>query len=649
MAFLNYDSQPNFGQQWSPWRGLRRLPKYTAPRTQWTRDPVSGSLRGTPGKVTQRGQQIRSEIFGRGGPRLIGDTDYNPRLGTTGGIGYKDPYTPPLIEEDRQQKKRDGFGGGSFYDGPIKGERRRRERDKERGGGPGWREFDLLDPTHTTIIEGGRKTRGGGGGVAPPPGGRGALGGRALGGQVSGRGQQSGKSLADQVFGREQVGGMATGDPAGRQQQGGQATGSPVTDLSGYMSWLGNDDQATKILYEEFIRNGWELPDNWQDEYTRLFNQGATFFGRTQEDMGLNDADWAATLKNASNGVEYAESRNQDITDYIRTLLQQGKAEFESDQIDPTLTDPETDNIYELGDRDQSEGTGFPWAPNIQDPFSQNAPEWAQQWVDQMGTLMPQITDQYRVIANKGIYGEEGQEYISDPLRQATNRVMGSLEPFINETTQGIRQSEANQRRRAGQALQSSLGRLGAQRPGAAAQSIATNITAPSMVAESDRIFDARQGAKEFADSLMMNMGGFDTSLRERDMASKAGVGLPGMQSALAQQAGLLQQRPWDFSMENKFGWSPERSGEIQMRVQDFLMNKGYSMDWNMSQLGAQLGDWGGARSQQRQYEYQSLIMELKQKYDKEMIELMGPDWEEKLLGGIKDGAYIYATGGGGD
>lgn len=464
----------------------------------------------------------------------------------------------------------------------------------------------------------------------------------------TGRGEPAGMASGTADRGRP---GMATGD---RREASGQAAGwegpsNDVLDLikgvaeqreeeerqnrqyetrdsadysqwNQYMSWLGNTDQATQLLFDWFQANGVPLPQSpeFLAEYERIMDAGG-------------------------------EHRNQSLKDLVRGYMRQLKGEYNrQNQTDPTQTDPNTENIPGLEDRNMTPGTGFPWSPNLTDPGSQDAPAWVDAWQNQIADYMPQIADQYGAIANRGVYGEAGMETVRAPLQNATNKVLGSMEPWLNKTTAGIRQSEANQRRRALQATKAGMGRLGAQRPGAAAQSVATNITMPSMVAESDRIFGAHQDMKSLADRLVMGMGEFDTNLTRENMLSKAQIGLPGMAGTFGQMSSDLARRSWDKSMENKFGWSPERQGETQWRIMDYFRDKDFTINWNMGQQNALLNDWGQARSQQRQYEYASLLMELKQKYDKEMQELFGPDWFDKLMGGVGVGADAYGKTKGG-
>jgi hypothetical protein len=645
-GFAPQAHRANLANAWAPWFGGRELtaderrlvnpPAYTAPRDRispkqvpkqvwekppvnpntgrplqegraqgpargrWIDDPLGGTMDDPSGaherilgQVTPDMENVLEEQR-RLGYAPSGGADFNPQWGTVGGMGPTMGWNPPLEEEPPPEQPSVPRAPEDWdmppYEKPIGGGK---ERDWGRPGG-------------APVVPKGQPA----GMAAGEPSGRQREGGMAAGGQ--------------------QVGGQAAGCPA---PTGGMAAGAPVTDLDQFMTWMRRDSEmvdgfeGVDLLYKEFVRNGWELPDDWEVGYKEAMERGR----------------WHDT-----DGWHSPESRNQTVLDYVRDMLLQAKAGYLADQPDPTQTDPNTENIPGLEDRDMTEGTGFPWAPDLTDPGSQDTPAWVDTWQDLISEYMPQVADQYRAVANQGVYGPAGMQTIRAPLQNATNKVLGSMEPWLNETTAGIRQSEANQRRRALQATEAGMGKAGAQRPRAPADLIASNITMPSMVAESDRIFGAHQDMKSLSDRLIMGMGEFDTNLTRENMLSKSQVGLPGMAGTFGQMQDSLARRDWDKSMENKFGWSPERQGETQSRIMDYFRDKDFVINWNMGQQNAMLGDWGLSRSQQRQYQYTALLMELKHNYDKEMQELFGDDWFDKMMGAVGVGVKAYAASKGG-
>ncbi|MHC4800083.1 MAG: hypothetical protein ACYTF1_25880 [Planctomycetota bacterium] len=168
---------------------------------------------------------------------------------------------------------------------------------------------------------------------------------------------------------------------------------------------------------------------------------------------------------------------------------------------------------------------------------------------------------------------------------------MEKYKKLIPETLTTIRQHESFVMQQASRALAKSLGGQFASQPGLAAKLIGDQILAPSLARQAEATMDLKTQTTNKLAALDMAVG----DLIKENMQSKA-MGLAGVQDVM----GFLQQRTsdrwWDLTMENKFGWSPERTAAARYTAQAALQKMAQDHGITMAQLEAKLRDWMNKR-----------------------------------------------------
>jgi len=218
-------------------------------------------------------------------------------------------------------------------------------------------------------------------------------------------------------------------------------------------------------------------------------------------------------------------------------------------------------------------------------------PDWAMRDVEALKDLPYQLLDQYKRIANEGIYGIPGIHTI---IRTGIRPAMERYERLIPETLTSIRQAEGFLRDSAARALGKSLGGKFASQPGLAAKLIGDQVLAPSLARQAEMSMDLHTMVAGKLAALDLAVG----DLMKENMQSKM-MGLAGVQDVMGFLQGRVADRWWDTTMENKFGWSPERIATAKGQVQDRLMRLAHEMGIDMMELEYKFREW----LMSRQYE----------------------------------------------
>ena len=263
-------------------------------------------------------------------------------------------------------------------------------------------------------------------------------------------------------------------------------------------------------------------------------------------------------------------------------------------------------------------GGGGGWSGAGPDPYAQG--DYGAELAT-LGSVPQQILDQYGAVANLGVFGPAGMKRIRelgiDPAKERLETMPGDIMGLV-------RAAEAQGRTAAATAMGKRFGGRFAGQPGRAATAIMETIVGPSLAREARMAAGLTESQIEKLNTLDL----MSASLEERNQMSKAAIGLPGMQSALGQIDALLTRRYKDTSMENKFGWAPERRGAVE------------------SMLQKQRAAWGIEAQKQAAYwnaYYQAELMRLQKE-----LEGSGFGWDDLLDIGIDIASLIYGGGTGG-
>jgi len=177
--------------------------------------------------------------------------------------------------------------------------------------------------------------------------------------------------------------------------------------------------------------------------------------------------------------------------------------------------------------------------------------------LDILSKLPADLLGQYGRIADQGIYGLPGINTLIQtgiaPARARTERMTGDILGLV-------RAGEAQTRAGAARGLGRALGGRMAGQPGRVAEYIASTVIRPSL----DREAALAAGLKESEVDKLNQFDLMTSQLLKENMMSKAAIGLPGIQRTLGFIGDLTARRYKDTSLENKFGWAPERKGAVQ-------------------------------------------------------------------------------------
>ena len=176
----------------------------------------------------------------------------------------------------------------------------------------------------------------------------------------------------------------------------------------------------------------------------------------------------------------------------------------------------------------------------------------AQRDVAATAQLPYDLMGQYGRIADQGIYGPAGMNQIVQtgilPQMERTKRT-------TTEALAGVRAARQQTVAQGAQMLGKQLGGQFASQPGLAMKLMGDQIIAPSLAREMEMSIDLITNETNTLNALQGAIG----DLLKANQESKA-MGLAGVQDVM----GFLQKRSadrwWDLSMENKFGWAPERT-----------------------------------------------------------------------------------------
>ena len=157
-------------------------------------------------------------------------------------------------------------------------------------------------------------------------------------------------------------------------------------------------------------------------------------------------------------------------------------------------------------------------------------------------------------------------------------------------TTEALTQARAARQQTVSQGarmLGKQLGGQFASQPGLAMKLMGDQIIAPSLAREMEMSIDLKVNETNMLNALQGAIG----DLVKANQESKA-MGLAGVQDIM----GFLQKRSaerwWDLTMENKFGWSPERTQAAGLLASSWMAKLGYEYNMSAMSLNARLQDW---------------------------------------------------------
>ena len=234
------------------------------------------------------------------------------------------------------------------------------------------------------------------------------------------------------------------------------------------------------------------------------------------------------------------------------------------------------------------------FGPQVKTPEGGMAPQFPYQEVGPTSAAMRDVgataqlpydlMDQYRRVADQGIYGPAGMHQIvsrgiqpqQERTRAMTGEALGAARAARQQTVaQGARM------------LGKQLGGQFASQPGLAMKLMGDQIIAPSLAKEMEMAIGLKTN-----ETFMLNaLDGAIGDLLKANQESKM-MGLAGVQDIM----GFLQQRVanrwWDLSMENKFGWSPERTEAARTSAAEMLMALQQKYNLSNMKMQAYWQDW---------------------------------------------------------
>lgn len=232
----------------------------------------------------------------------------------------------------------------------------------------------------------------------------------------------------------------------------------------------------------------------------------------------------------------------------------------------------------------------------VPDTLNRPAPPYAEDMVLDIASTMPQLGNQYRNIANEGMYGAEGMQQILSPLERSRDMILQRLDPYTRmmlelydkqtqKAQEGVAVTGAGQRRRATQAMGDTMARIGVNQPGRAAQ-LQTDMMTPFYQDQADRAFDVDMGRLGQEQGLRAESEGTYRDIVGQRGAGRAGLiqenlqskmsGLQGLQGVEAMQGDLIGNQFW--GLQDPMG--------KQYSYQSGLMGLGHGFD--ISKMGYQ-------------------------------------------------------------
>ena len=194
------------------------------------------------------------------------------------------------------------------------------------------------------------------------------------------------------------------------------------------------------------------------------------------------------------------------------------------------------------------------------------------------------LMDQYRRVADQGIYGPAGMHQI------VSRGILPQMERTKRMTTEALTQARVARQRTVAQGarmLRKQLGGKFASQPGLAMKLMGDQIIAPSLAREMEMGIDLKVNETNMLNALDGAIG----DLLKADQESKM-MGLAGIQDVM----GFLQKRSadrwWDLSMENKFGWAPERTAAAGSYAAEAMARLMQEFALDRMQMDAQWRDW---------------------------------------------------------
>ena len=213
--------------------------------------------------------------------------------------------------------------------------------------------------------------------------------------------------------------------------------------------------------------------------------------------------------------------------------------------------------------------------------------------VGALAQLPYDLMDQYRRVANQGIYGPAGMNQI------VSRGIQPQMERTKRTTTEALTHARAARQQTVQQGARMLAEKLGgkfASQPGLAMKLMGDQIIAPTLAKEMEMSMSLKVNEMNTLNALDGAIGDLLKANQESKM-----MGLAGVQDVM----GFLQQRVanrwWDLSMENKFGWSPERTAAAGLTASQSLM--ALQQDYNLTnmQMDALWRDWMNEQQYQRE------------------------------------------------
>lgn len=230
----------------------------------------------------------------------------------------------------------------------------------------------------------------------------------------------------------------------------------------------------------------------------------------------------------------------------------------------------------------------------VEFPYTEVAPTPAAMRDVKALTQLPyDLMDQYKRVAEQGIYGPAGMHQI------VSRGILPSMERTKRMTTEALTQARAARQQTVAQGarmLGKQLGGKFASQPGLAMKLMGDQIIAPSLAKEMEMSIDLKVNETNTLNALQGAIG----DLLKANQESKA-MGLAGVQDVM----GFLQNRTgarwWDLTMENKFGWSPERTQAAALTAARYMARLNEEFQTGMVALQAHWQDWMNEQQYERE------------------------------------------------
>jgi len=355
-------------------------------------------------------------------------------------------------------------------------------------------------------------------------------------------------------------------------------------------------------LPEQFTSYYGDLPD-WQKWYKRRPIAGQ--MGLVDPKRGETPTQWSPGWGPGAIGMRAGQMRERGMENYLadqyswlfggRPLSEQEKA-----MMMPPITagrDPRFGTIGgmpSVGQGPQAAGAGaagyrpikgFETAFGETIPYQEVGPTpAAMKDVGALAQLPYDLMDQYRRIADQGIYGPAGMHQI------VSRGIPPQMERTKRTTTEALTHARAARQQTVAQGarmLGKQLGGKFASQPGLAMKLMGDQIIAPSLAREMEMSIDLKTN-----EMLILNaLDGAIGDLLKANQESKL-LGLAGVQDVMGFLQKRVADRWWDLSMENKFGWSPERTAAAGTYASKSLAELMQQFGLDRMKMDAYWRDW---------------------------------------------------------